>query len=412
MFYTIDADVESPIMLIDKHIGESETDGPGIDGALFQRELLELDRKGKKSIQCWLNTPGGNIYQGYMILNSILNSKTPVDTINIGMVASMGFPVFMAGRKRIMMDYAIAMIHNPFDPAGGGDKKVLEAMTDSMVKMIASRSKLDEKKVRKMMDAETWLNAEECLEYGFCTEIEQSSQVNKKWMPAQAGNIQATWEQAKKVAASFIHQPTKKQVMSSPKICMKLGLNEAATDDNVVEAIKSIEGRAEKAEVRIIELEDKHKSEITRIQAKAAADIKAADEAKVAAETKATDLQASLTAKEKEYNDIKAKYDAAEKEKNDAIAAEKKTKAETMVASHVKTGRIKNDTAIITKWVAQAVDDFEGTKEMIEAIPLSKEAPKITNEAQKIEGIHATNAQMLALKAKMKREGRAIPEGA
>ncbi len=49
--YCIDHHSDEPIMLINTHIGSDETDGQGIDGSLFQQELLQLDSLGKKRIE-------------------------------------------------------------------------------------------------------------------------------------------------------------------------------------------------------------------------------------------------------------------------------------------------------------------------------------------------------------------------
>ena len=67
LLYTQDSTADEPIMLINKHIGYSEKDGQGVDGSLFQEELLYLDSLGKKAIQVWINSPGGSVVDGYNI---------------------------------------------------------------------------------------------------------------------------------------------------------------------------------------------------------------------------------------------------------------------------------------------------------------------------------------------------------
>ena len=120
MIYCIDENIDEPIMLINTHIGFDEENGQGIDGAQFQRELLYLDGLGKKRIQVWINSIGGVVMDGYNIASAILKTKTPVDTYNVGMSASIAGVIFMCGRNRIMLDYAQFMMH----PASGTkDKK-------------------------------------------------------------------------------------------------------------------------------------------------------------------------------------------------------------------------------------------------------------------------------------------------
>jgi len=107
MIYCIDQNSDEPIMLINTHIGFDEADGMGIDGALFQKELLFLDTLGKKRIQVWINCVGGIVMDGYNIGSAILKTKTPVDTYNVGIAASIAGVLFMCGRNRVMMDYAL-----------------------------------------------------------------------------------------------------------------------------------------------------------------------------------------------------------------------------------------------------------------------------------------------------------------
>lgn len=420
MIYTVDPNAEVPIMLIDKHIGYNDEDGQGIDGSLFQRELLQLDSMGKKSIQVWINSPGGSVFEGFAIFNAILNTNTPVDTYNIGMAASMAGVIFMAGRKRMMADYAMFMTHMP---GNSSSDKLLAAMADAMVTMTSAKSNVSEEDMRKMMKKETWLNATDCFEMGLCTEAPvQTSLANKKWMPAATTDSRVLWIEAKKVAANVLNNNTSQTQnstnMSMTKVTMKLGLVEAATEDNIVEAIKVIEGRAYTAETRIIQLETQHATKLTEVTSQATADVKTAND-KVTditgkltvSEARATTAETALAAKVVEYDAIKAKYDAMELEKTNAVEAAKKTAATAMVDAHVRTGRIKNETAVIAKWVVLATADLEGTKAMIESIPLSVTAPVFQTEipagGNRAEGL-ATNAMHLAVRNKLKREGKVV----
>lgn len=410
MIYTIDPSVDEPIMLLDKHIGYDEEDGQGIDGALFQRELMMLDSMGKKRIQVWINCPGGSVYEGYSICNAILKSNTPVDTYNFGIAASMGGVAFMCGRKRSMADYALFMIHNP---SGGTDKKVMDVMADSLATVLAAKSKINDDDVRYLMDRTSWLTASDCYEKGFATEIEVTADSNRKRMPAS--DAKAMWREGKAIINSILNNE-KNTDMALQKLTMKLGLNEAATEDNILAEVKKIEDRAYTAETNIIQLEEKSKKEIREVKDKAKTDVDAAkadvETAKAEVETVKNNLktiQDSLTAKEKDFTELKNKFDAMEKEKNDAIEAEKKTKSKTMVAAHVKTGRIKNDAKIIERWENMAMTDFDGTEELIKEIPLNSKAPVLTEATPNdVAAGMETSAMALAVRNKLKREGKAV----
>ena len=75
---------------------------------LVVAQLLYLDHSdSKKDISLYINSPGGVVMDGYNIYNAILRSKTPVDTYNVGIAASIAGVIFMAGRKDISF-YSIA----------------------------------------------------------------------------------------------------------------------------------------------------------------------------------------------------------------------------------------------------------------------------------------------------------------
>jgi len=409
MIYTVDASADEPIMLLNKHIGYDEEDGMGIDGSLFQQELLQLDNMGKKAIQVWINCPGGSVVDGFNIYNAILKSKTPVDTYNVGIAASMGGVVFMAGRNRKMADYSLLMIHSP---SGGENQKVLDAMSGSLVKMISAKSHTPEEDVKVLMRNTSWLTAADCLGKGFCTDIEITRQSNMKISEAKA-----MWKDCTVIVNSILKQPLNKKLTVMNKVTMKLGLVEAATEDNIIEAIKVIENKAYVAETKILSMEGETARKLKEVQDKADAAVVAAKAelatVKDAAEKAEADLltvKTTLTKTQSELKAIKDKYDAMEAEKNAAIAAENEAKAKALVDSHVRTGRIKNEAKVIERWVNLAKDDFEGTEEMINAIPLSVKSPVIiTGGPEKaVEGVHATSAMALAVKNKLKREGKLV----
>lgn len=412
MLYTVDASVDEPIMLLNKHIGMDDEEGMGIDGSLFQSELLRLDSMGKKRIQVWINSPGGVVMDAYNICSAILKSKTPVDTYNVGMAASSAGLVFMSGRRRYMLDSALFMMHMP---SGSDNDKSLKAIADSIVTGIAAKSKINETEVKNMMQETTWLSAAECLNKGFCTDIEYTRDINQKRMPAPANDmeVKARWKQANLIVNSLLNNYNNKKSTSMTKITMKLGLNDAATEDNIIEEIKRIEDKAYKAETKIIQLEDQHSKDMKAIKDKAAADLKEIENKLNTANDELSAVKNTLAAKEKELGDVIKVKDSLQKEKEEAIAAEKKTKAETMVKEiGVDTGRIKDDGSdackqVIAKWVDLAIVDMEGTQKMIEAIPLNKEAVKIVTDSHTAKLDIPTTASYLRAKNKLKREGKA-----
>ena len=99
--YTVDPNSETPIMLINKHIGFYSELGMGVNGEQFMSEMLALDAMGKSLINVWINSTGGGVLAGSNIVSAILNTKCKVDTYNMGVCASIAAVIFQTGRKRI-----------------------------------------------------------------------------------------------------------------------------------------------------------------------------------------------------------------------------------------------------------------------------------------------------------------------
>lgn len=391
MIYCIDPTADEPIFLINKHIGYDKDDGMGIDGSIFQQELLQMDSLGKKRIQVWINSPGGVVTDGYSIYSAILKSKTPVDTYVTGAAASIAGVIFQAGRKRIMSDYSWLMYHDPF---GGDNAQMLTTMKQSIVTMIEQRSGMSESEISLMMKRTTFIGADEALQLKLCDKIDASEEENTKYLRKITDSMQ--FHKECNMVLNSIINPIKRTTMF-PKVTMRLKLNDAATEDNVVKAIDEIENRAKQAEAMTLEA-------ITEAQNKAKVDADEMDKLKA----KLKKLEDDKVRSDAEYEDCKNKLDALEKDKKSAEDKVKEDQAKNMIEDFAKIGRIKNEESIKLTWVRLAKADFEGTKNMIEALPLNKEATKLTTvEPNKLkDGELPTSAIGLSVMNRLKREGK------
>jgi ATP-dependent Clp endopeptidase proteolytic subunit ClpP len=216
--YAHNIDSDEPIMLINKHIGFDSEDGMGIDGSLFQQELLALDQMNKKRIQIWINSVGGVVMDGYNICNAILKSNTRVDTYCLGMAASIAGVIFQTGRKRVIADYGILMYHNPYTSTND-TSPLLDQMKDSLNTIISKKSGMDSDAVHRMMDRTSFIGSSEAKAMGLCDEIEETVSLNTKNFPKAVNDSKAYWNEANKVLnKSFIN--TNNMV----KVNNKLGL--------------------------------------------------------------------------------------------------------------------------------------------------------------------------------------------
>jgi len=329
--FTIDVNADEPIMLLNKQIGatydeQGNWDGtPYIDGSEFQAELLSLDNLGKKRIQVWVNSPGGSVMDGMSIFSAILKSETPVDTYNVGVAASIAGAIFMAGRKRYMSDYAQFMMH----PVGGAEGKAKQAFTDSVAKMLSGKAGMDEDTVNGYMAITSWIGAAEALMKGIATDIEYTKEANKKYMPTE---VKAMLEYSNNILNQNLNPKKMLEVTN------KLNLAEGAAESEILNAINALEEAKTQATNSLTEAQEK----VSQLEAELASAMEALS---------------------------KANEDAA-------------IEAATNMVNSFKT-RIGNDVNVVNKWVNLAKNDMEGTKSILEALPLNVSAPKAENNADR-----------------------------
>lgn len=124
-----------------------------------------------------INSYGGEVSQGLGIYNLLKSFKGEVVTINDGFACSAASVIFLAGSKRIMPKSSLLMIHNAWTMAYGDSNEMrktaemLEKVTLPSIEIYKQSSNLTENEIKKMLDEETWISADEALAYGFATQV-------------------------------------------------------------------------------------------------------------------------------------------------------------------------------------------------------------------------------------------------
>ncbi len=147
---------------------------------VIQAQLLFLaSTDSKQDIQIYLNTPGGGVYAGLGIYDTMQYIEPEVSTICTGMAASMGAILLCAGAKsrRTALPHSRVMIHQPLGGVQGQASDIeitareIQKLKDELYGIIAKHSKNDIKKINKDGDRDYWMTAEEALAYGMIDEI-------------------------------------------------------------------------------------------------------------------------------------------------------------------------------------------------------------------------------------------------
>ncbi len=157
--------------------------GTGIDDQvanIIQAQLLFLESADpKKDIQIYLNSPGGSVYAGLGIYDTMQYISPDVATICTGMAASMGAVLLCAGSdgKRTALRHSRVMIHQPLGGAQGQASDIeitareIIKLKKELYEIIASHSKQSYDKVSEDSDRDFWMTAEEAREYGMIDEV-------------------------------------------------------------------------------------------------------------------------------------------------------------------------------------------------------------------------------------------------
>ncbi|HPT01485.1 MAG TPA: ATP-dependent Clp endopeptidase proteolytic subunit ClpP [Bacteroidales bacterium] len=147
---------------------------------IIQAQLLFLESvDSKRDIQIYLNTPGGSVYAGLGIYDTMQYIQPDVATICTGMAASMGAVLLCAGQKgkRTALPHSRILIHQPMGGAEGPASDI-EITTREILKLkkelyeiIARHSGQVFKKIEKDADRDYWMTSEEAKAYGMIDEI-------------------------------------------------------------------------------------------------------------------------------------------------------------------------------------------------------------------------------------------------
>ena len=151
-------------------------------------QLLFLDAQdSEKDIYMYINSPGGSVSAGLAIYDTMNFVNADVQTIVMGMAASMGTIIASSGTKgkRFMLPNAEYMIHQPMGGTGGGTQQTDMAIAaehllktrNNLEQILADNSGQPIEKVHADAERDNWMSAQETLEYGFIDEIMANNQL-------------------------------------------------------------------------------------------------------------------------------------------------------------------------------------------------------------------------------------------
>lgn len=160
--------------------------GPYYDGVSSKAVAKALDEvRDAKTLNVFINSPGGDVFEGVAIYNQLLRFSGDVNVHVDGLAASIASVIAMAGKTISMAANAQMMIHDPWTVAIGDAREMraaaemLDKTRGTLIETYAKRTRGDAKKIDQWMADETWMTAAEAKARGFADAITDEDEASK-----------------------------------------------------------------------------------------------------------------------------------------------------------------------------------------------------------------------------------------
>lgn len=339
--------------------------------ARFNEEFEYLETVIRPSlIRVLINSEGGSVLHGMTTYATIQNSTIDTECVIEGMAASMGSVLWAAGKRSLMRDYSILMIHNPFLPSAeeGEASELVKAFTRQIETIYRKRFSLTAGQVQSIMAGEagkdgTYFDAALAVSAGIIPEkniLHTSPQLCEKVKNSISGleDAEAIQNVMTRITADVVNNPTPAQkninlnTMNESTIPFELG------------AVAASLGIKDKFEVKDV---------MSRISAlmNVEASLTEANRKLTDAQTVIAGKDASIGNLQKDLAETVAKLSVFEKKEAD----EKKARIDKLVEDAVTAGKIEKENK--AQWVEMANSNYTLAEKTLLSIPARE---KITHE--------------------------------
>jgi len=155
------------------------------------KTLQDLDKilkenKDAAKIDVYINSTGGSVFDGIAIYNMLKRHRAYKRVFIEGFACSVASVIAMAGNSIVMPKSSMMMIHNAWTVAMGNAQELrkiaddLEIINNSIRQAYLTKANIGEDKLIELMDAESYLTAEQCFKYGLCTKIDDTLDVEEE----------------------------------------------------------------------------------------------------------------------------------------------------------------------------------------------------------------------------------------
>lgn len=306
-----------------------EIDEGKVDGVQFAYEMRYLiDYENTSLIKVRINSPGGNVMHAFSIVSAIINannsSKTQVDTYNDGVAASSAGFILLCGKNVYAKDYSRLMIHgvsSDMEKENENDRAALLNFKEMITQVFVSRTGIVASYIDDLMTngRDNWFNIKDAIKNGFLKgENIENTGIDLGLPEELTRTALAVANKAKQIL-----NEVKPKKLAMKKVIAKLGLQDAASEDQTFTAVSNV--------------------------------MKERDEAKTA-----------LTAAQ----NVSAQLETANAELKTKLEAQNKGAALTAVNNAISAGKFTpKDEEAKTALIGQAENNLEGFNAMVSMMP-------------------------------------------
>ena len=194
--------------------------GDEITPAMFRDELAKVGG----NLTVWINSPGGDCISASQIYTMLRSHKSKVTVKIDGIAASAASVVAMSGDETLISPTGYLMIHNPMTLASGNKSDMekaialLDEIKEGIINAYTRKTGLSRNKISKLMDDETWLNAEKALQLGFVDGILFDKKNTKAMQKSEENIPDEDADNPQKNTASMQYSPTQTTASLMQKI--------------------------------------------------------------------------------------------------------------------------------------------------------------------------------------------------
>jgi len=167
---------------------------------------LDTDNPNIKDLHVRINSPGGSVFEGYVIYNRLKQYKATITVFIDGIAASIASVIAMAGDEVVMGEASQLMIHKPWSYTVGnaGEHEdtieLLDRLEEQLIQVYRKKTGKDSTELRQMLKNETWINQDEAVEMGFADRVASDDETirvaasfNRDWITKQPKNMNSTY---------------------------------------------------------------------------------------------------------------------------------------------------------------------------------------------------------------------------